>query len=334
MFVTPGIVVDGELVTTDLVDINLGIRILLGTLVLRRLGAGRGLRQARPARQPGRPAPPLEPDDDARSRRSATSTGSTRGSCRRAGSTSGPARTSRSTRAAGRSRASGRRRSRASWTSATSRPPGSSVKIHLPKTALAARGRARVEDPEVDEHARAQPRAHLLPGLRGGGRALLRREGARRASTPGSTKTWTAVQGPRRGDRLRVPRGRARRALAPHRHPQGQDRELPPVPADALEREPARHVRHARPLRGRGPEHADLRGERAREVQGDRHHAHRAQLRSVPAVRRAHVSSATARTLEVRHSPTWGSVNIPGGSVNVPGASSTRPDAGSSGAAT
>ena len=28
--VTPGIVVDGELVTNDLVDINLGIRILLG----------------------------------------------------------------------------------------------------------------------------------------------------------------------------------------------------------------------------------------------------------------------------------------------------------------
>jgi hydrogenase large subunit len=31
MFVTPGIVVDGELVTTSLVDINLGIRILLGS---------------------------------------------------------------------------------------------------------------------------------------------------------------------------------------------------------------------------------------------------------------------------------------------------------------
>ncbi len=31
MFVTPGIVVDGELVTTNLVDINLGIRILLGS---------------------------------------------------------------------------------------------------------------------------------------------------------------------------------------------------------------------------------------------------------------------------------------------------------------
>src|ERR687888_312779 len=31
MFVSPGVVVDGELVTTDLVDINLGIRILLGS---------------------------------------------------------------------------------------------------------------------------------------------------------------------------------------------------------------------------------------------------------------------------------------------------------------
>jgi hydrogenase large subunit len=31
MFVTPGVVVDGKLVTTDLVDINLGIRILLGS---------------------------------------------------------------------------------------------------------------------------------------------------------------------------------------------------------------------------------------------------------------------------------------------------------------
>jgi hydrogenase large subunit len=31
MFVTPGIVVDGKLVTTDLVDINLGLRILLGS---------------------------------------------------------------------------------------------------------------------------------------------------------------------------------------------------------------------------------------------------------------------------------------------------------------
>jgi hydrogenase large subunit len=30
MYVTPGIIVDGQLLTTDLVEINLGIRILLG----------------------------------------------------------------------------------------------------------------------------------------------------------------------------------------------------------------------------------------------------------------------------------------------------------------
>ena len=42
-------------------------------------------------------------------------------------------------------------------------------------------------------------------------------------------------------------------------------------------------------LRGRGAEHADLRGERAGQVQGHRHHARGALVRPVPAVRRAHV---------------------------------------------
>ena len=31
MYVTPGVIVDGKLVTNDLIDINLGIRILLGS---------------------------------------------------------------------------------------------------------------------------------------------------------------------------------------------------------------------------------------------------------------------------------------------------------------
>ena len=34
----------------------------------------------------------------------------------------------------------------------------------------------------------------------------------------------------------------------------------------------------------------DLRGERPGQLQGHRHHAHRAQFRSLPAVRRSHVS--------------------------------------------
>jgi hydrogenase large subunit len=50
----------------------------------------------------------------------------------------------------------------------------------------------------------------------------------------------------RRRDRLRLPRGGARRALAPHGHPRRQDRQLPPVPADAVERLADRLLRHAR----------------------------------------------------------------------------------------
>ena len=44
---------------------------------------------------------------------------------------------------------------------------GNSVKIYLPKTAIAARSRIRVEDSEVEQRHRTRPRAHLLPGLRG-----------------------------------------------------------------------------------------------------------------------------------------------------------------------
>ena len=50
MFVTPGVVIDGKLHTHSLVDINLGIRILLGQLVLRRLDRPGDVRQDRPAR--------------------------------------------------------------------------------------------------------------------------------------------------------------------------------------------------------------------------------------------------------------------------------------------
>ena len=45
MFVTPGVVVDGKLVTTDLVDINLNMRILLGSSLLRRMAERGDIRQ-------------------------------------------------------------------------------------------------------------------------------------------------------------------------------------------------------------------------------------------------------------------------------------------------
>ena len=66
MFVTPGVVVDGKLVTTDLVDINLGMRILLGSSFYKDWVNEEPFVTHGPARQPGRPAPPVEPDHPAR----------------------------------------------------------------------------------------------------------------------------------------------------------------------------------------------------------------------------------------------------------------------------
>ena len=61
MYVTPGVVVDGKLVTTDLVEINLGIRILLGSSYYDDWEDQEMFVTQRPAGQPGRPAAPVEP---------------------------------------------------------------------------------------------------------------------------------------------------------------------------------------------------------------------------------------------------------------------------------
>jgi hydrogenase large subunit len=53
MFVTPGIVVDGKLVTTDLVDINLNIRILLGSSYYDEWKKSADFREDRSAGKPG-----------------------------------------------------------------------------------------------------------------------------------------------------------------------------------------------------------------------------------------------------------------------------------------
>ena len=94
---------------------------------------------------------------------------------------------------------------------------------------------------------------------------------------------------PRGGDRLRLPRSGAGRPVSSHGDPGRQDRQLPPLPADAMERQPDRLLRHARSLRGRRHGPADLRGERAGRSPRHRHHAGCSQLRPVPALWRAHV---------------------------------------------
>ena len=63
-----------------------------------------------------------------------------------------------------------------------------------------ARGRVRVEDPEVEQRHRARPRPHLLPGVR-----------LRRGATTSSRRRWPSCTraGPRRGPSSRCPRRRS-----------------------------------------------------------------------------------------------------------------------------
>ena len=164
MFVTPGVVVDGKLVTNDLVEINLGIRILLGhsyyedwaesnrEVFVTHDPLGNPVDRRHPWNQHTIPKPGRRDFDDKYSW-----TMSPRwfdGTDHLALDTGGGpiARL---------------------WSTALSglvdcgyvKATGHSVVINLPRTAHEARGHLRVEDPAVEQRARAQPRPDVLPGL-------------------------------------------------------------------------------------------------------------------------------------------------------------------------
>ena len=301
MYVTPGVVVDGKLVTTDLVTINLGIRILLGSsyyddwedqeMFVTHDPLGNPVDRRHPWNQHTNPQAA-----EAGPRRQVQL-----GHVARAGSTART--TSPSTPAAARSPGCGRRR----WPDLVDigyvKATGHSVQINLPEDRAQGPGQPRVEDPAVEQHDRAEPGPHLLPGLRRRLRAALRREGAGR--DPGRPHEDVGVlRGARRGHRLRVHRGRPRRAQPPHGDPRREDRELPPVPADAVERQPAGQLRHAG-ARTRTPS----RGSRSsRRTTGSTSRASTScgpSAASTPACRAACTCTwATGRQLEMTHSPT------------------------------
>ena len=125
MFVTPGVVVDGKLVTTDLVDINLGIRTCSAAwyyedwedqeVFVTHDPLGNPVDRRHPWNQHTNPRPQARP-------RQQVQLGDVAG-----GGTTART-TSPSTPAAGRSRGCGRRRSPDSSTSATSRPPATACR--------------------------------------------------------------------------------------------------------------------------------------------------------------------------------------------------------------
>ena len=213
-------------------------------LVLRQLGRPGDVRDQGPARATRSTATTRGTSTRSRSPRSATSTTSTAGSCRPAGSTAPT--TSPSTPAAARSPGCGRRRCPASSTSAaTSRRPGTACVINLPKTALKPEVTFEWKIPQWSNTIERN-RARTYFQAYAAAAALHFVEKALAEVRAGQHQDVGAVRGARRGHRLRVHRGRAGRAVAPHGDQGRQDRQLPPVPADAVERQPARHLRHAR----------------------------------------------------------------------------------------
>ena len=233
MFVTPGIVVDGQLLTTDLVDINLGMRILLGSSFYDDWDDQKMFVHTRPARQPGRPASPWN-QTRFLDRRSATSMRSTPGSCRRAGSTA-PDHLALDTGGGPLARF---------WATALAglvdigyvKATGNSVVINLPQDGYSPRPTFEWKIPQWSnaierDRARTYFQAYAAAcALHFVEQAL---EEMRRATRrPGSRS------GPDEAHRLRIHRGRARRAVTPHGDSRRQDRQLPPVSPDALERSP------------------------------------------------------------------------------------------------
>ena len=189
MFVTPGIVVDGKLVTTNLVDINLGIRILLGSsyyddwqegeTFVKQDPLGNPVDQRHPWNQTTTPRPQKRNFDG-----KYTWVMSPRwyhpetGDYLALDTGGGPIARFWATALAG--------KVDIGYVKAT----GHSVKIYLPKTHDQAGDGVRVEDSAVEQRHRTRSRPHLLPGLRRGGGAVLRREGAWRSCTPARRKTW------------------------------------------------------------------------------------------------------------------------------------------------
>ncbi len=194
MFVTPGIVVDGELVTTDLVDINLGIRILLGSSFyedwqnsekfVEKDPLGNPVDMRHPWNQTTIPKPQKRNFDDKYTW--VMSPG---------GSTRGPEITWRWTPGAGRSRASGPRRLAGKVDIGYVKATGHSVKMLLPKTATMDEVEFEWKIPNWS-NAIERDRARTYFQAYAAACAMHFAEKALAELHAGNTKTWTDFKVP------------------------------------------------------------------------------------------------------------------------------------------
>ena len=165
---------------------------------------------------------------------------------------------------------------------------GSSVKITLPKTALLPETEFEWKIPQWS-NAIERDRARTYFQAYACAAAYHFAEKALQELRAGNTKTWERFDVP--DEAIGCGFTEAVRGVLSHHVVirEGKIANYHPYPPTPWNANPTDSLGHDGPVRGRGHQHADLRGEHARRLQGRRHHAGRAQLRSVPAVRRPHV---------------------------------------------
>ena len=166
---------------------------------------------------------------------------------------------------------------------------GNSVVINLPKTALKPEATFEWKIPKWS-NAIERDRARTYFQAYAAAAAIYFVEQALAELQAGRTKTWTDFKVP--DEAIGCGFHEAVRGVLSHHlvirggkianyHP------YPPTPWNATPRD---IYGTPGPYEDAVTGHADLRGERTRQLQGHRHHARGAQLRSVPALRRPHVS--------------------------------------------
>ena len=165
---------------------------------------------------------------------------------------------------------------------------GNSVVIHLPKTALKPEVTLEWKIPQWSNTIE-RDRARTYFQAYAAAAALDFIEKALADVRAGKTKTWEPFDVP--DEAIGCGFTEAVRGVLSHHMviKGGKIANYHPYPPTPWNANPRDSLRYSRPLRGRGDEHPDLRGERPGALQGHRHHAVGAELRSVPAVRGAHV---------------------------------------------
>ena len=213
MFVTPGVVVDGKLHTHSLVDINLGIRILLGSsyyddwtdqeMFVKTDPLGNPVDRRHPWNQHTNPHPQKRDFDGQ------VQLGDVAAVVRR----QGPLGAGHRRRSAGPTVGDRTRRPRRHRLCEGHRPQRADQPAE--DRAQGARSPSSGRSPQREQHDRARPRPDVLPGLRRGLRTALRREGV--GGDPRRPhQDLGEIRGARRGHRLRLHRGGARSAKPPH----------------------------------------------------------------------------------------------------------------------